>query len=73
MAIEDAVVLGDLLDSEKPLTEALRCFAERRWERCRLVVENSLQLGEWEKRPDVPGADPAGLMAASYAELASSP
>jgi hypothetical protein len=33
---------------------------ERRWERCRLVVENSLQIGEWDKHPGDPLADPGG-------------
>jgi hypothetical protein len=34
------------------------------------VVENSIQLGEWEKHPGDPAADPAGVMNASYAALA---
>jgi 2-polyprenyl-6-methoxyphenol hydroxylase-like FAD-dependent oxidoreductase len=72
IAIEDAVVLGDTLGSHPDLDDALAAFMERRWERCRLVVENSLQLGEWEKHPDDPQADPAGLMDASLAVLAGS-
>ena len=72
IAIEDAVVLGDELSSHADLGDALEAFMERRWERCRLVVENSLQLGEWEKHPDDPSADPAGLMDASLAVLAGS-
>jgi 2-polyprenyl-6-methoxyphenol hydroxylase-like FAD-dependent oxidoreductase len=70
IAIEDAVVLGDVLSSHADLGGAFTEFMERRWERCRLVVENSLQLGEWEKHPDDPQADPAGLMDASLAVLA---
>jgi len=70
IAIEDAVVLGEELGSNADLGDALAAFMERRWERCRLVVENSLQLGEWEKHPDDPAADPAGLMDASLAVLA---
>jgi 2-polyprenyl-6-methoxyphenol hydroxylase-like FAD-dependent oxidoreductase len=70
IAIEDAVVLGDALGSHPDLGDAFAEFMERRWERCRLVVENSLQLGEWEKHPDDPQADPAGLMDASLAVLA---
>ena len=53
------------------LDEALAAFMERRYERCRLVVENSIQLGEWEKHPDDPDADPAGLSNASFAALAA--
>lgn len=71
IAIEDAVVLGELLDAHDMLEDALTAFMERRYERCRLVVENSLQLGEWEKRPDDPAADPAGLSDASFAALAA--
>jgi 2-polyprenyl-6-methoxyphenol hydroxylase-like FAD-dependent oxidoreductase len=69
IAIEDAVVLGDVLSSHTDLAGALAEFMKRRWERCRLVVENSLQLGEWEKHPDDPAADPAGLTDASLAAL----
>lgn len=58
MAIEDAVVLGDVLAGESDLESALRRFAELRWERCRTVNQNSLQLGEWEKRPGDPGEAP---------------
>jgi 2-polyprenyl-6-methoxyphenol hydroxylase-like FAD-dependent oxidoreductase len=71
IAIEDAVVLGELLDTHKSLDEAFSAFMERRYERCRLVVENSLQLGEWEQRPDDPEADPAALSNASFAALAA--
>jgi 2-polyprenyl-6-methoxyphenol hydroxylase-like FAD-dependent oxidoreductase len=71
VAIEDAVVLGELLDEHDSLDDALAAFMERRYERCRLVVENSLQLGEWEKHPDDPEADPAGLSNASFAALAA--
>jgi naringenin degradation protein FdeE len=69
IAIEDAVVLGELLASSSELEQALAGFMERRWERARLVVENSLQLGEWEKEPGDPEA-PAALMNESFAALA---
>lgn len=71
IAIEDAVVLGDVLSSHGDIESALGDFAKRRFERCRLVVENSLQLGEWEKHPDDPDADPATLSDASFAALAA--
>jgi 2-polyprenyl-6-methoxyphenol hydroxylase-like FAD-dependent oxidoreductase len=71
IAIEDAVVLGELLEAHDDLEEALAAFMQRRWERCRLVVENSLQLGEWEKHPGDPEADPAGLMNESFGVLAA--
>lgn len=71
IAIEDAIVLADVLRSTEPLEEALEKFMARRFERCRIVVENSWQLGEWEKRPDTPGADPTALIAASMKALAA--
>ena len=42
----------------------------RRYERCRLVVENSFQLGEWEKAPNTPGADPVGVESQTVRALA---
>jgi hypothetical protein len=71
IAIEDAVVLGESLESSTDLDLALAEFMGRRWERCRLVVENSLQLGEWEKHPGDPEADPGGLMNESLGALAA--
>jgi naringenin degradation protein FdeE len=70
IAIEDAVVLAELLEQYDDPAAALDAFMERRWERCRLVVENSLQLGEWEKHPGDPEA-PAKLMNESFAALAA--
>ena len=70
MAIEDAIVLADLLGDQTDLETALRMFGDMRWERCRLVNENSLQLGEWEKHSADPGADPGRLIGESMAFLA---
>lgn len=69
IAIEDAIVLAELVRSEMPLPAALDAFMQRRFERCRIVVENSVQLGEWEKSPDSP--DPTPLIAASMKALAA--
>jgi hypothetical protein len=52
------------------VADILTRFVDRRFERCRIVVENSYQLGEWEKNPGTAGADPSALQAASYAALA---
>jgi len=70
IAIEDAIVLAEMLPADRPLEEILAAFVARRFERCRLVVENSYQLGEWEKNPNLPGADPVGLQSKSFAALA---
>jgi 2-polyprenyl-6-methoxyphenol hydroxylase-like FAD-dependent oxidoreductase len=54
-AIEDAVVLGEELSSDAGLEEALENFMRRRFERCKIVVEGSRQIGRWEQenRTDV--------------------
>jgi 2-polyprenyl-6-methoxyphenol hydroxylase-like FAD-dependent oxidoreductase len=48
LAVEDALVLGEYLTSGVALEDVLRRFVARRYERCRMVVENSVQLGELE-------------------------
>ncbi|MGY1651095.1 FAD-dependent oxidoreductase [Geodermatophilus sp. SYSU D01119] len=72
MAIEDAVVLADVLAdvSAEDVPAALLRFGERRFDRCRLVVETSVQLGEWERRPPAEPSLPGRLMGEALAELA---
>jgi 2-polyprenyl-6-methoxyphenol hydroxylase-like FAD-dependent oxidoreductase len=70
IAIEDSIVLSELLGSGIWLSDALTQFNERRYERCRMVVENSVQLGEWEKDPKSPRADYIRLMDESMRALA---
>jgi 2-polyprenyl-6-methoxyphenol hydroxylase-like FAD-dependent oxidoreductase len=48
IGIEDAIVLADELATGGGVDEALGRFQARRWERCRMVVENSGRLGEIE-------------------------
>ena len=48
IGIEDAIVLAQELARQETLASALKSFESRRWERCRMVVENSLRLGEIE-------------------------
>ena len=48
IGIEDALVLAEQLDAVQDVKTALESFQERRWDRCRMVVENSLRLGEIE-------------------------
>jgi 2-polyprenyl-6-methoxyphenol hydroxylase-like FAD-dependent oxidoreductase len=48
IGIEDALVLADVVSKGRTLTAALEAFQQRRWERCRAVVENSTRLGEIE-------------------------
>jgi 2-polyprenyl-6-methoxyphenol hydroxylase-like FAD-dependent oxidoreductase len=70
IAIEDAVLLARHLRSEMPVETTLAAFMQARYERCRMVVENSEQLGEWEKRPGTADHLVAGLVAESYRTLA---
>lgn len=48
MAVEDALVLSELLVAHESLDEVLVKFMQRRFERCRMVVENSATLGRYE-------------------------
>jgi 2-polyprenyl-6-methoxyphenol hydroxylase-like FAD-dependent oxidoreductase len=49
LAVEDAIVLAEELDRAPSREEALHRFTARRFERCRLVVENSVRLGDIER------------------------
>jgi 2-polyprenyl-6-methoxyphenol hydroxylase-like FAD-dependent oxidoreductase len=72
IALEDAVVLAEILGAEPGLPRALEAFVARRYARCRMVVQNSRRLGEWEKYPDAPHADVVGLMARTLEAMAQS-
>lgn len=47
-AIEDGVVLADCLVRHDDVGDAFAEYTERRYERCKLVVETSLAIAEWE-------------------------
>ena len=63
-AIEDGVILAaELGASAAPgadVDDALTRYVARRHERCKFIVEASVQIGDWEMRPS-PDADQAGL------------
>jgi len=48
IGIEDALVLAEELGRADSTQQALAAFQGRRWERCRMVVENSARLGQIE-------------------------
>lgn len=48
IGIESAIVLAEELCKDVSLETALATFQERRWERCRMVVENSARLCQIE-------------------------
>jgi 2-polyprenyl-6-methoxyphenol hydroxylase-like FAD-dependent oxidoreductase len=66
LAIEDAVVLAEVLQTDVPVAVALEQFMARRFERCKMVVESSNTVSEWEqlewqgRLPE--GANVAGLI-----------
>ncbi len=66
MAIEDAVLLGELMGKDAPLDDLLNEFMGRRYERCKFVVDSSVQIGQWEMEEwegvENPDADPGGLL-----------
>ena len=69
IGLEDAIVLAEELDDKATLSQALSAFQTRRWERCRLVVENSGRLAEIE----IEGGDKmehAGIMRDSAIAMA---
>ena len=70
IAIEDAVVLAELLATDHPISEVLSRFMDRRYERCRLVVETALLLAEWEKDPSIPPRQHIDCMRRTFAALA---
>lgn len=49
LAIEDAVVLAELLGTGQPVPAALAQFMQRRFERCQMVVDSSNTISEWEQ------------------------
>jgi 2-polyprenyl-6-methoxyphenol hydroxylase-like FAD-dependent oxidoreductase len=70
IGLEDAIVLAAELDRAEGVDEGLKAFEARRFERCRMVVENSVRLGEIEiTGGDI--AEHAGIMRQSMMALAT--
>ena len=69
MAVEDALVLGEELQKNATVEQAFAGFMARRYERCRLVVENSLEIGRREQAR-APIEQQAELVAQSLRVLA---
>jgi 2-polyprenyl-6-methoxyphenol hydroxylase-like FAD-dependent oxidoreductase len=60
LGMEDAIVLVEELDKASSIEAAVTAYTKRRFERCRMVVENSLRLGEIEM---------AGVQSAEHAQI----
>lgn len=71
IAMEDGIVLTELLASESDLQTALEKFMERRFERCKMVVENSVQLSEWERNAAEHEEDAERLQTESFIAIAA--
>jgi 2-polyprenyl-6-methoxyphenol hydroxylase-like FAD-dependent oxidoreductase len=69
MAAEDALVLGEELTRGASLTATFAGYMRRRYERCRMVVENSLEIGRRE-REGAPAHTQTELVSASLNALA---
>ncbi|MCT9082059.1 FAD-dependent monooxygenase [Streptomyces fulvoviolaceus] len=69
MCMEDAVLLAEYVTGDEPLEKALEQFMNRRLPRVRMVLENSLQLADWEIHPETPGADPGRIMSQTLQSL----
>lgn len=68
MAVEDAIVLVDELDRAGDYDSAMRAFMARRLPRGKMVVGNSLKLGEMEQR-GAPPSEIGPLMMQSLAAI----
>jgi 2-polyprenyl-6-methoxyphenol hydroxylase-like FAD-dependent oxidoreductase len=69
LAVEDALVLEQELDRALDVPQALERYMARRWARCRLVVENSLEIGRREQA-GLPVTAQTELVERSLAQLA---
>jgi hypothetical protein len=69
MAMEDAIVLTEELLRAKTVHEAYEAYFARRFERCKLVVENSLKVGRLEQAR-ASALEQADVVDASLRELA---
>lgn len=68
LSVEDGQLVGEMLGQADDIAAAWKAFGERRWERSRLVVENSVLIGQLELEG---GNDAriAGIMGQSVVEL----
>jgi 2-polyprenyl-6-methoxyphenol hydroxylase-like FAD-dependent oxidoreductase len=71
IAIEDAIVLAECLGNASDVPAALDAFMTRRFERCRMVIDNSRTLARWDLDPDVPGDRVAELAGRTFQALGS--
>jgi hypothetical protein len=61
LALEDAAVLAECLADGSEIDRSLEDFTRARFARCQTIVENSIQIGIWQREG---GPDKAPLIAA---------
>jgi 2-polyprenyl-6-methoxyphenol hydroxylase-like FAD-dependent oxidoreductase len=76
LAIEDAVVLGEELQKDQSVEDALTNYMSRRFDRCKMVIDASNTLAEWEQMewkgiPLPEGANMGMVMGKTLAALAA--
>jgi 2-polyprenyl-6-methoxyphenol hydroxylase-like FAD-dependent oxidoreductase len=67
IAAEDGLVLAEEIARHADVAEALRAFMDRRFERARLVVENSVMIGAMEMAGDMSNKGPQMLGSTMHA------
>jgi 2-polyprenyl-6-methoxyphenol hydroxylase-like FAD-dependent oxidoreductase len=76
LAIEDAVVLAEEIQKDQSVESILENYMKRRYDRCKMVCDASMQLAEWEQMewkgiPLPEGANMGALMGKTLAALAA--
>ena len=76
LAIEDAVVLAEEISKDLSVKQALDNYMKRRYERCKMIIDVSNTLAEWEQKewrgePLPEGANIGMLMGKTLASLAN--
>jgi naringenin degradation protein FdeE len=71
IAIEDALVLARSLREQPDVPTAFAAFMSERFERCRMVVDNSRTLARWDLDPTVPGLKVAEVSGRTFEALGS--
>jgi 2-polyprenyl-6-methoxyphenol hydroxylase-like FAD-dependent oxidoreductase len=69
LAIEDAIVLAECLREHSTVPAAFAAFMARRYERCRLVIDNSRTLSRWDLDPEASGAGAGALTTDTWEAL----
>lgn len=59
-ASEDAIVLRQELSVDRTVAESLQAYSDRRYQRCKVIVEGSEAIGRWEQDHSVP-IDPSQM------------